>query len=99
MQRPLQVLTNLQVHVLNPVDILRAAMDEGVLCFPYGDLLDKAFGLLDKVEQVMGMSEEDGDVSLQSEFVVISNDHSRSTTNGITSYPMKAYRPYLRALF
>jgi hypothetical protein len=29
LQRPLQILTNLQVHVLNPVDVLRAAMDEG----------------------------------------------------------------------
>uniref|UniRef100_A0A1I7S679 DUF4283 domain-containing protein n=1 Tax=Bursaphelenchus xylophilus TaxID=6326 RepID=A0A1I7S679_BURXY len=31
--RPLQVLTNLQVHVLNPVDMLRAAMDEGEINF------------------------------------------------------------------
>ncbi|KAI6229031.1 hypothetical protein M3Y99_01161900 [Aphelenchoides fujianensis] len=57
LQRPLQVLTHLQVHVLNPVDMLRAAMDEGVLCFPYGELLDKVGDLLDRVESVMGMSE------------------------------------------
>lgn len=59
----MQILTNLQVHVLNPVDILRAAMDEGVLCFPYGEILDKAFDLLEKIDQVMGMTEEEGDVS------------------------------------
>jgi hypothetical protein len=68
LQRPLQVLTNLQVHVLNPVDILRAAMDEGVLCFPYGEILDKSFDLLNKIDQVMGMSEDDGDVSFKVKF-------------------------------
>lgn len=74
--RPLEVLTNLQVHVLNPVDVLRAAMDEGentllrllqfrsgVLCFPYGQILDQAFILLDRIEEVMNIPEEDGDVS------------------------------------
>ncbi|KAI6208301.1 hypothetical protein M3Y96_00100800 [Aphelenchoides besseyi] len=61
LQRPLQVLTNLQVHVLNPVDILRAAMDEGVLCFPYGELLDKVERLLNRIVDVMNMPEEEGD--------------------------------------
>uniref|UniRef100_A0A915DLT5 F-box domain-containing protein n=1 Tax=Ditylenchus dipsaci TaxID=166011 RepID=A0A915DLT5_9BILA len=48
-----QIMTKIQVHVLNPVDVLRAAMDEGVLCFPYGRLLDKAFDLLGRVERVI----------------------------------------------
>ncbi|MFH4975978.1 hypothetical protein AB6A40_002687 [Gnathostoma spinigerum] len=46
LQIPLTLLTNMQVHILNPVDVLRAAMDEGVCCFPYGDLLDKTYELL-----------------------------------------------------
>lgn len=57
--RPAQVLTNLQVHVLNPVDILRAAMDEGVLCFPYGLILDKTYLLLDKIDQAMQQPDAD----------------------------------------
>lgn len=31
--KPIQVLTNLQVHVLNPVDALRAAIDEGKIFY------------------------------------------------------------------
>ncbi|VDD94619.1 unnamed protein product [Enterobius vermicularis] len=49
----LSVLTNLQVHILNPVDILRPAMDEGVCCFPYGELLDKICVILEKAERMM----------------------------------------------
>uniref|UniRef100_A0A915DN45 F-box domain-containing protein n=1 Tax=Ditylenchus dipsaci TaxID=166011 RepID=A0A915DN45_9BILA len=55
-----QIMTKIQVHVLNPVDVLRAAMDEGVLCFPYGRLLDKAFDLLGRVERVIqGVDDSD----------------------------------------
>ncbi|UMM12983.1 hypothetical protein L5515_001484 [Caenorhabditis briggsae] len=54
------VLTNIQVHVLNPVDIMRAVIDEGVCCFPYGVILDKTFLLLDRVEAMLhGSYEED----------------------------------------
>ncbi|CAI2302293.1 unnamed protein product [Caenorhabditis sp. 36 PRJEB53466] len=54
------VLTNIQVHILNPVDIMRAVIDEGVCCFPYGVILDKTFILLDKVEAMLnGSYEED----------------------------------------
>uniref|UniRef100_A0A914Q5E3 F-box domain-containing protein n=1 Tax=Panagrolaimus davidi TaxID=227884 RepID=A0A914Q5E3_9BILA len=53
LQVAITALTNLQVHVLNPVDMMRAPMDEGVLCFPYGHLLDKAFELVDRIEQVV----------------------------------------------
>lgn len=54
------VLTNIQVHVLNPVDIMRAVIDEGVCCFPYGIILDKTFLLLDRVEAMLhGSYEED----------------------------------------
>lgn len=49
----LSVLTNLQVHILNPVDILRPAMDEGVCCFPYGELLDRICVILEKVQRMM----------------------------------------------
>ncbi|CAI5438519.1 unnamed protein product [Caenorhabditis angaria] len=47
------VLTNIQVHILNPVDIMRAVLDEGVCCFPYGIILDKTFILLDRVEAML----------------------------------------------
>ena len=57
--KAIQILTNLQVHVLNPVDMLRAPMDEGVLCFPYGLILDKAFELLAQVETMMAGKGED----------------------------------------
>lgn len=50
------VLTNIQVHVLNPVDIMRAVIDEGVCCFPYGVILDKTFLLLDRVEAMLNGS-------------------------------------------
>uniref|UniRef100_A0A8R1I0D3 Uncharacterized protein n=3 Tax=Caenorhabditis japonica TaxID=281687 RepID=A0A8R1I0D3_CAEJA len=54
------VLTNIQVHILNPVDIMRAVLDEGVCCFPYGIILDKTFILLDKVEAMLnGSYDED----------------------------------------
>uniref|UniRef100_A0AC34FQ31 F-box domain-containing protein n=1 Tax=Panagrolaimus sp. ES5 TaxID=591445 RepID=A0AC34FQ31_9BILA len=53
LQTAITALTNLQVHVLNPVDMMRAPMDEGVLCFPYGQLLDKAFELVDRIERVV----------------------------------------------
>lgn len=53
LERPLKVLTNLQVHVLNPVDILRAPMDEGVICFPYGKILDQSFALLETIEKII----------------------------------------------
>ncbi|CAB02309.2 DUF4704 domain-containing protein [Caenorhabditis elegans] len=54
------VLTNIQMHILNPVDIMRAVLDEGVCCFPYGVILDKTFILLDKVEAMLhGSYEED----------------------------------------
>uniref|UniRef100_A0A7E4VWX6 F-box domain-containing protein n=1 Tax=Panagrellus redivivus TaxID=6233 RepID=A0A7E4VWX6_PANRE len=53
LQTAITALTNMQVHVLNPVDMLRAPMDEGVLCFPYGQLLDKSFALLDMIERVV----------------------------------------------
>lgn len=53
------VLTNIQVHVLNPVDIMRAVIDEGVCCFPYGVILDKTFSLLDRVEAMLHGSYEE----------------------------------------
>lgn len=53
------VLTNIQVHVLNPVDIMRAVIDEGVCCFPYGVILDKTFLLLDRVEAMLHGSYEE----------------------------------------
>ncbi|CAG9539181.1 unnamed protein product [Cercopithifilaria johnstoni] len=49
----LSILTNVQVHILNPVDILRPAMDEGVCCFPYGELLDQTFHIVKKAKEVM----------------------------------------------
>ncbi|VDM77941.1 unnamed protein product [Strongylus vulgaris] len=50
---PTSVLTNIQVHILNSVDIMRAVLDEGVCCFPYGVILDKTNALLDQVEFMM----------------------------------------------
>uniref|UniRef100_A0A915BRK3 F-box domain-containing protein n=1 Tax=Parascaris univalens TaxID=6257 RepID=A0A915BRK3_PARUN len=49
----LALLTNIQVHILNPIDILRPAMDEGVCCFLYGDLLDKIFTIVAKARLMM----------------------------------------------
>lgn len=49
----LAVLTSVQVHILNPVDILRPAVDEGVCCFPYGELLDNTFAILTDAERMM----------------------------------------------
>ncbi|KAI1722530.1 hypothetical protein Ddc_06690 [Ditylenchus destructor] len=64
--RVVNVLTSLQVHVLNPVDVLRAAMDEGVLCFPYGLVLDKAFELLSQIEKIIQQG-SDADIELHCE--------------------------------
>uniref|UniRef100_A0AAF5D311 Uncharacterized protein n=2 Tax=Strongyloides stercoralis TaxID=6248 RepID=A0AAF5D311_STRER len=50
---PIKILTNLQLFVLNPVDMLRAPMDEGILCFPYGLILDKSFILINKVKKMI----------------------------------------------
>ncbi|VBB29594.1 unnamed protein product [Acanthocheilonema viteae] len=49
----LSTLTSVQVHILNPVDILRPAMDEGVCCFPYGELLDQTFNIVEKAKEMM----------------------------------------------
>uniref|UniRef100_A0A915Q4K2 Uncharacterized protein n=1 Tax=Setaria digitata TaxID=48799 RepID=A0A915Q4K2_9BILA len=49
----LSILTNVQVHILNPVDILRPAMDEGVCCFPYGELLDQTFHIIKEAEEMI----------------------------------------------
>ncbi|VDK47552.1 unnamed protein product [Anisakis simplex] len=49
----LALLTNLQVHILNPIDILRPAMDEGVCCFVYGKLLDKIFAIVLNAKRMM----------------------------------------------
>ncbi|PAV56570.1 hypothetical protein WR25_16550 [Diploscapter pachys] len=50
---PTSVLTNIQVHILNPVDVMRAVIDEGVCCFPYGMILDKTFLLLDQIQLLL----------------------------------------------
>ncbi|CAK5006665.1 unnamed protein product [Meloidogyne enterolobii] len=50
MAQPVKLLTRLHVHALNPVDGMRAFMDEGVLCFPYGAFLDQAFSLLSRID-------------------------------------------------
>lgn len=47
------VMTSIQVHILNPVDVMRAVIDEGVCCFPYGIILDKTFLLLDHVQSML----------------------------------------------
>uniref|UniRef100_A0A0N5A223 Telo_bind domain-containing protein n=1 Tax=Parastrongyloides trichosuri TaxID=131310 RepID=A0A0N5A223_PARTI len=52
---PIKILTNFQLYILNPVDILRAPMDEGILCFPYGLILDKSFELINKVKQMISL--------------------------------------------
>uniref|UniRef100_A0AC35TZJ8 Long-chain-fatty-acid--CoA ligase n=1 Tax=Rhabditophanes sp. KR3021 TaxID=114890 RepID=A0AC35TZJ8_9BILA len=53
LSNPIRILTNLQMYVLNCVDVLRAPMDEGILCFPYGEILDKSFIVLEKVMQMV----------------------------------------------
>uniref|UniRef100_A0A915LUS3 Uncharacterized protein n=1 Tax=Meloidogyne javanica TaxID=6303 RepID=A0A915LUS3_MELJA len=50
MAQPVKLLTRLHVHALNPVDGMRAFMDEGVLCFPYGAFLDQAYSLLSRID-------------------------------------------------
>ena len=42
---------------------MRAPMDEGVLCFPYGHLLDKAFELVDRIQRVVD-GRDDPEVNL-----------------------------------
>ncbi|KAJ1370386.1 hypothetical protein KIN20_032098 [Parelaphostrongylus tenuis] len=56
---PTTVLTSIQVHVLNPIDIMRAVLDEGVCCFPYGAILDKTNALLDQIELMLHGGEQD----------------------------------------
>uniref|UniRef100_A0A914GZN7 Uncharacterized protein n=1 Tax=Globodera rostochiensis TaxID=31243 RepID=A0A914GZN7_GLORO len=56
--QPIQLLTRLHVHVLNPVDAMRSFLDEGVLCFPYGALLDRSFGILGRIEEIVAASRE-----------------------------------------
>ncbi|TKR92542.1 hypothetical protein L596_007174 [Steinernema carpocapsae] len=58
LSKPIQVLTKLQLHVINPVDIMRVAMDEGVCCFPYGKILDQAFEVLEKVKETIRLKED-----------------------------------------
>ncbi|KAE9549813.1 hypothetical protein FO519_006978 [Halicephalobus sp. NKZ332] len=53
LQGAIIALTSLQVQVLSQVDMMRAPMDEGVLCFPYGLLLDKGFDLTRRIERVV----------------------------------------------
>uniref|UniRef100_A0A914MZB6 Uncharacterized protein n=1 Tax=Meloidogyne incognita TaxID=6306 RepID=A0A914MZB6_MELIC len=50
MAQPVKLLTRLHVHALNPVDGMRAFMDEGVLYFPYGAFLDQAYSLLSRID-------------------------------------------------
>uniref|UniRef100_A0A0N4WN89 Dzip-like_N domain-containing protein n=1 Tax=Haemonchus placei TaxID=6290 RepID=A0A0N4WN89_HAEPC len=50
---PTTILTSVQVHILNPVDIMRAVLDEGVCCFPYGAILDKTNAILDQIEYML----------------------------------------------
>ncbi|KAK6022261.1 hypothetical protein OSTOST_12048, partial [Ostertagia ostertagi] len=50
---PTSILTSVQVHILNPVDIMRAVLDEGVCCFPYGAILDKTNAILDQIELML----------------------------------------------
>ncbi|CEF67004.1 Hypothetical protein SRAE_2000166900 [Strongyloides ratti] len=57
---PIKILTNLQLFVLNPVDMLRAPMDEGILCFPYGLILDKAFMLINMVKKMISKDIDPG---------------------------------------
>ncbi|KAF7637450.1 hypothetical protein Mgra_00003193 [Meloidogyne graminicola] len=53
MGQPVKLLTRLHVHALNPIDGMRAFMDEGVLCFPYGSFLDQSFNLLAKIDEMI----------------------------------------------
>ncbi|VDM58874.1 unnamed protein product [Angiostrongylus costaricensis] len=56
---PTTVLTSIQVHILNPVDVMRAVLDEGVCCFPYGAILDKTNALLDQIEFMLHGGDQD----------------------------------------
>ncbi|WKX91706.1 hypothetical protein Q1695_010048 [Nippostrongylus brasiliensis] len=56
---PTSILTSIQVHILNPVDIMRAVLDEGVCCFPYGSILDKTNALLDQIEFMLQGGDQD----------------------------------------
>jgi hypothetical protein len=46
-------LTSFECFVLNPVDAITPAMDEGVCCFPYGLVLDAGFSFLRAVENAI----------------------------------------------
>ncbi|GMR53662.1 hypothetical protein PMAYCL1PPCAC_23857, partial [Pristionchus mayeri] len=52
------LLTNIQVHILNPVDIMRAALDEGICCFPYGVIIDRTLVILDEIEKMVEAGEK-----------------------------------------
>ncbi|GMT28589.1 hypothetical protein PFISCL1PPCAC_19886, partial [Pristionchus fissidentatus] len=52
------VLTSIQVHILNPVDIMRAALDEGICCFPYGLIIDRCISMLDQIDQMVTTREK-----------------------------------------
>uniref|UniRef100_A0A914WRD9 F-box domain-containing protein n=2 Tax=Plectus sambesii TaxID=2011161 RepID=A0A914WRD9_9BILA len=56
-EHPLQpvfsALTSFECFVLNPVDGITTAMDEGVSCFPYGLVLDAGFDFLRSVERAI----------------------------------------------
>ncbi|KAF8367359.1 hypothetical protein PRIPAC_85188 [Pristionchus pacificus] len=55
---PVAILTNIQVHILNPVDIMRAALDEGICCFPYGVIIDKTISILNDIEKMVEAGEK-----------------------------------------
>ncbi|CAI4229852.1 unnamed protein product [Auanema sp. JU1783] len=68
LQYPTTVLTNIQVHILNSVDIMRTVLDEGVCCFPYGVILDRTFHLLNLIELMLkgGIGLDDVKIDWQS---------------------------------
>ncbi|CAJ0584431.1 unnamed protein product, partial [Mesorhabditis spiculigera] len=81
---PTSVLTNIQVHILNQVDVMRAALDEGVGCFPYGILLDKTFGFLKQIEDMINSGKQT-DVSWESVAVLAkrASMHYKDNLEGI----------------
>uniref|UniRef100_A0A1I7XR48 PAX3-and PAX7-binding protein 1 n=1 Tax=Heterorhabditis bacteriophora TaxID=37862 RepID=A0A1I7XR48_HETBA len=74
---PTSVLTNIQVHILNPVDIMRAVLDEvrcldvipGVCCFPYGVILDKTFLLLEQIELMLRSGDQVHKITISNFYV------------------------------
>ncbi len=52
--------------MLNPVDILSAAIDEGVCCFPYGRVLDRGYRLLIAIEHSITFGSIGGDFDWKS---------------------------------